>query len=171
MADLGQAFDSGGHEDMNSGFDPIPAGTYLARVVESDVLENKKKNGKYIKLKFEIMDTEFKGRFVWTNLNIINPSVQAVEIAQKELATLCRACGKGVIQNTDVLHGIPIKMKIKIKPAKGDYPAGNEPIGYASATVSANIEQAGKAAEEMNNPGSESTEAPDDDGIPWGSQG
>lgn len=131
MAQLGQAFDSSQHDDMNSGYDPIPAGVYPAKVVESELKNTSAGTGKYIKLKFQILQGEFKGRYIWTNLNIINPSPVAVEIAQKELATLCRAVGKGVIQDTQELHGIPIDMKVKIKPAKGDYPAGNEPCGYA----------------------------------------
>ena len=164
MPKLGAAFDSGQHEDMNTGFDPMPADTYIAQVIESEILTTAKKTGKYIKLKFEILKGEFKGRFVWTNLNIINPNPTAVEIAQKELATLCRAIGKAVIQDTQELHGIPIKMKIKIKPAKDDYPAGNEPIGYSPATV-------GAQAQDPSQPkGSESTSPPieDEDGdVPW----
>lgn len=135
MTQLNTAFDSGQHDDMNSSFDPIPAGEYLAIVKESDLCTTVKKTGKYIKLKFEIIKGEFKGRFVWTNLNIINPNPIAVDIAQKELATICRAVGKRVIKDTQELHGVPFKLKIKIKPAKADYPAGNESIGYAIAAV------------------------------------
>jgi len=162
MANLGATFDSGHHDDMNSGFDPMPADEYIAQVVESEVLQTSKKTGKYIKLKFAILKGEFKGRFVWSNLNIVNPNPITVEIAQKELATLCRACGKAVIQDTQELHGIPILMKIKIKPAKDDYPAGNIPIGYKSATV-------GATAQNPSQPeGSESTPPPIEDGdVPW----
>lgn len=159
MAELGGTFDSAGHEDMNTGFDPFPAGTYLAKVVESDFLPTAKKDGKYIKLKFEIMEGEFKGRFVWTNLNVMNPSPVAVDIANKELATLCRAVGVPKLQDTQQLHGIPIKMKVKIKPAKGDYPAGNEPAGYAPASAAADISDPSAdsdAKEEAN------------EDIPWG---
>lgn len=165
MTQLGQAFDSGQHDDMNTGFDPMPADEYIAQVVESDVLTTSKKTGKYIKLKFAILQGEFKGRFVWTNLNIVNPNPTTVEIAQKELATLCRACGKAVIQDTQELHGIPIKMKIKIKPAKDDFPAGNEPIGYKPATV-------GATAKDPAEQGSESTKPPiEDSDVPWGNDG
>lgn len=136
MAKLGTAFDSGQHEDMQSGFDPIPAGKYLSMLVESEIKQTAKKDGEYAKLKFKVLEGEFKGRFIWTNLNLVNPNPIAVEIAQKELATLCRACGKAVIQDTAELHGIPIKMKVKIKPAKGDYPASNEPAGYEPGTAS-----------------------------------
>jgi len=165
MAELGGAFDSGGHDDMNTGFDPIPAGKYAAQVVESDFKPTARKDGKYIKLKFEILEGEFKGRFIWTNLNVVNPNPVAVDIANKELATLCRACGVSVIQNTEQLHGIPIRMKIKIKPAKGDYPAGNEPIGYEALTVGAQSGTPDFAAEGQDE--SASKEAAETGDVPW----
>lgn len=138
MADLGGTFDSGSYDDMNSGFDPIPAGEYLAKIVESDFVPTKDKKGKYVKLKFEIIQGEFKGRFIWTNINLVNKNPIAVDIAQKEFATLCRAVGKAAPKNTDELHGIPFKMKVKIKPAKGDYPAGNSPVNYSPAGLVGN---------------------------------
>lgn len=163
MAQLDQAFDSGQHDDMQSGFDPLPKDDYLAKIVESDVKVTAKKDGKYIKLKFKILQGEFKGRFVWTNINIVNPNPVAVEIAQKELATLCRACGKGAIQDTQELHETPFMMKLKITPAKGDYPAGNTPIGYYAAG------KAGASTPPKKETGSESTEpTPDGDDAPWG---
>lgn len=171
MAQLNGSFDSGQHDDMNNSFEPIPAGEYMAMVKESDIKTTAKGNGKYIKLKFEIIQGEFKGRFIWTNLNIINPNPVAVEIAQKELATLCRAVGKAVIQDTNQLHGIPFKMKIKIKPAKGDYPAGNEPVGYSPATVMSSADPSeveGDFGEEPQTTGSESVEENHNDEIPWG---
>lgn len=145
MAQLKLAFDSGQHDDMQSGFDPIPAGEYLAMVVESEVKVTKKKDGEYISLKFKIMEGKYKGRFIWSNLNIINPNPVAVEIAQSELATLCRACGKAVIQDTSELHGVPIKMKVKITPAKGDFPPKNSAIGYSPATLGASTSNPAEA--------------------------
>jgi len=162
MAQLDQAFDSGQHDDMQSGFDPLPKDDYLAKIVESDVKVTAKKDGKYIKLKFKILQGEFKGRFVWTNINIVNPNPVAVEIAQKELATLCRACGKGAIQDTQELHETPFMMKLKITPAKGDYPAGNSPIGYYAAG------KAGVSTPPKKETGSESTEPTPDGDAPWG---
>jgi len=156
MAQLPQAFDSSQHDDMQDGFDPFPAGEYTAMIVESSYETTAKKDGKYIKLKFQILKGEFKGRFVWTNLNVQNPSVTAVEIAQKELATICRCVGKGIIQDTQVLHGIPMLVKIKIKPAKGDYPAGNETCGYKPAKGAA--KSASNEALENEAPGDDDDE-------------
>lgn len=163
MAKLNTVFDSGKHENMQSGFDPIPAGTYLSMLVESAVLTTKKKDGEYAKLKFQILQGKYKGRFIWTNLNLINPNPIAVEIAQKELATLCRACGKAVIQDTQELHGIPIQMKVKIVPAKGDFPASNSPIGYEPANAHPSTLPAGKAPADPI----ESESTSDETEVPW----
>ena len=131
MAQLKQAFDSGRHEDMND-FEPIPNGVYPAQVTASKIKETKDKKGEFIEFEFTVMSGDFKGRKIWTRLNIVNLSPVTVEIAQKELATLCRACGKSVIQDTQQIHGIPFLLKVRTKPAKGDYPASNVPSGYES---------------------------------------
>ena len=129
MAQLDNAFDSSQHEDM-TGFDPLPKGKYLCKVVETEIKDTSSKTGQYIKIKIEVLKGDYKGRFLWTNINIVNPNPVAVEIAQKELATLCRAIGKNVIQDTNELHNIPFIADVGIKPAKGDYPAGNKINGY-----------------------------------------
>jgi len=182
MAQLGTAFDSKKHDDMND-FDPIPAGEYLAHVSGSDVCDTKAKTGKYIKLEFTVLQGKYKGRKIWTNLNIINPNPVAVEIAQKELATLCRAIGKGVIQDTQELHGLPLLMKVRVKKdKKGIHPDQNVPTGYKSAGgVPSNLgspDNQGKAPDFVedqsadsgaNNPTNMDTaEPPADSDIPWG---
>ena len=130
MSILPNAFDSNQHEDM-SDFTPIPADKYTAQIVSSSVETTKDKKGKYVKLEFAILSGEYKGRKIWTNLNIINANPQAVEIANKELATICRAVGKVRVQDTQELHGIPLMLGVGIKPAKGDYAAGNKTTNYA----------------------------------------
>jgi hypothetical protein len=138
MSKLPAAFDSNQHDDMQGGFDAIPAAEckehFLAHVTGSDLKDTKAKTGKYISLEFTLLEGKYKGRKIWTNLNIINPNPVAVEIAQKELATLCRACGLPQIQDTAQLHNIPVLMKLKYVPAKGDFPDKNEPCGYVSAS-------------------------------------
>jgi len=165
MATLPSAFDSNQHDDMQGAFDPIPADTYQAQITGSSVEDTKAKNGKYIKLEFTILSGEYKGRKIWTNLNIINPNPVAVEIAQKELATLCRACGKPVIQDTQEIHGVPFNMKVKITPAKGDWPAGNAPCGYESLSGAGAPPAATGSHKEAEASGDAS--APSSSGVPW----
>jgi hypothetical protein len=137
MAQLNGTFDSSQHEDIGGAFDPIPAGEYMMQIVESAILETKARNGKYIKLTLKVIDGEYKGRQIWVNLNIVNPNPVAVEIATKELATICRAVGKLQIVDTQELHGIPFLGRVKIRPASGDYPPSNDMVGYKPLGVGA----------------------------------
>jgi len=129
MANLGGVFDSDQHDDID-GFDPIPAGWYNVAVTGSDINVTKAKTGKYINLEHTVLDGEYKGRKIWNMINHINPNPTAVEIAQKTLATLCRAVGKKAIADTQELHGVPILAKVKIVPASGDYPPKNGIVTY-----------------------------------------
>lgn len=133
MAQLGQNFNSSQHDDMSDTPEPVPAGDYLMKIVKSEIKETKAKTGKYISFEIDIIQGEYKGRKVWTNLNIINPNTVAVEIAQKELATICRACGKSAIQDTNEVHNIPFIGSVKFVNAKGSWPEKNEMTGYAPA--------------------------------------
>lgn len=169
MAQLGKAFDSSQHDDMGD-FDPIPAGQYPMIIDESSVEDTAKKTGKYIKFRFKVINGEFKGRFVWTNLNIINPNPVAVEIAQKELATICRACGKAVIQDTQELHGIPMLVKVRIIPPKGDYPAKNAPSGYKPISEADGEEANWDEAQDGKFDQGQSTDPVNDDDVPWGDE-
>jgi len=142
MAKLKQAFDADQHGEMRD-FKPIPKGEYVCQISDSDVCKTKDKTGEYIKLEFSVLDGEFKGRKIWTNLNIINKNPIAVEIAEKEFATICRCVGKTNVQDTQVLHGIPLKVHVGIKPEKGEYAAQNIPRGYEA--VAGAVKQVKKA--------------------------
>jgi len=162
MAKLQNAFDSNQFDDM-SNFDPVPQGDYAMQITNSDLVTTKDKKGKYIKFEMSIIQGEFKGRKIWTNLNVINANPIAVEIANKELATICRACGKAQVQDTVELHGIPMTVKVRIKAAKGDYPAQNITSGYAALGIQANPNKkkaAPKKAAAARKPVVEETEDP-----------
>ena len=167
MAQLGNAFDSNQHEDM-ANFEPIPAGEYVVQVTDSDIKDTKDGTGKYIKLEMTVLKGEFKGRKIWNNLNIINKNPVAVEIAQKELATICRAVGKSVIQDTQELHGKPFIMKVRIVPAKGQYPPSNAPTGYSPMATTG-----GGPAESEGFPETGTDDSSDEgfgDDAPWGDE-
>jgi hypothetical protein len=114
----------------------IPAGTYTAHITESDVVELKSGNGKGLKLTFEVIDGQFKGRKVWEHLNVIHTNEQAQGIAQSQLSTICRATGVTKLEDTASLHFKPIKITVAIKPASGDYKEGNSIKGYEPANGS-----------------------------------
>lgn len=124
------AFDSTQHEDMRT-YKAVPKGDYPMEIVASEMKETKDKSGEYLKLEIEIISGQYKGSRVWTNLNLKNKSQTAVDIAQRELATICRAVGKPKVQNSEELHKIPFIGSVGISPAKGQYPESNKMDGYA----------------------------------------
>lgn len=139
MAKLPSTFNHEEHEKMGD-FSPIPAGEYLAMIVESELKmtkaateANNPKLGQYVSLKFKIEGGDYDGRTIFTNLNIINPNQQAVEIANKELASICEALGLGPVDDTEELHGKPLVIRVSIKAETAQYPARNEIKGYAAA--------------------------------------
>jgi len=149
MAMLPSVFQTEGKGSM--GFDVMPAGWYEAEVVKSELKTTKAGNGKYLSLQLKIIDGEYKGRFVFANLNLVNPNQTAVEIAEKELATLCRACGLDTIEDSAELHGIPIGVKLGVKPETAQWPAKNEIKGYCNADE-IDDQTRTKAADEDSNP-------------------
>ncbi len=140
MANIG-SFDATQHDPTQS-YDPIPAGKYRAMVVDSEVKPTKAGTGHLLKLTWEVLEGEYKGRKVFDNVNIDNPNPQAVEIAQKQLSAICRACGRLQISDSAEIHDIPCVIKVAVRPASGDYDAQNtikavEPVGAASAAAHA----------------------------------
>lgn len=155
MARLPSSFNSDEHGEMQD-FEAIPAGEYQAKIKESEMVKNKKETGSYLKLTFEVTAGDYRGRLLWSNLNLDHPSEQAVEIAQKELATICRAVGKSAIDDSNELHGIDMLVKVTVKAANPNYPASNvirnyKPLpGLARPTAPGG---SGGAAATPSNPG------------------
>ena len=114
----------------SSAFDPIPAGWYVAKIVQSEIRQTNKKDGHYIWLALQVLNTEHAGRVVFDNLNIDNPNPKAVEIGYGSLSAICHATDVIDMQDTEQLHGIPIEVKVTIDPASGQYAASNSVKGY-----------------------------------------
>lgn len=136
MAMLPSVFNAADHEPMGD-FTPIPEAEYLAQIIESEMKKcgpnAKDPNGMYLKLTFSIIHEKYKGRKLFTNLNLKNKNPQAEEIAGKELRSICDAVGAGQVQDSTVLHGKPMKINVVIKPKTEKYPASNEIKGYKRA--------------------------------------
>ena len=128
MAKLPSAFDATVVEPITD-FDPLPIGKYIAEVTASDMRTNCKETGKYLWLEFTVLDGPYAKRKVWAQLNLVNPSQQAVEIAQRELSALCRAVGKLRVQDSIELHGIPLEINVKVKKDL-EYGNSNVTRGY-----------------------------------------
>ena len=113
---------------------PLPAGTYLAHITESDVQPLKSGNGEGLKLTFEILDGQFKGRKVWENLNIRHANEDTQRIAQSQLSALCHAVNVIKLMDTAALHFKPVRINVTVREAQGQYKASNNIKGYEAAT-------------------------------------
>jgi hypothetical protein len=109
---------------------PLPAGVYLAHIVESDVQPLKSGNGEGLKLTFEIIDGQLKGRKVWENLNIRHSSEDTQRIAQSQLSALCHAVNVIKLMDTAALHFKPVRINVTVREAVGQYKASNNIKGY-----------------------------------------
>lgn len=110
----------------------MPEGDYVAQITDSDVRQNKKRNGTVLELERVIISpAEFKGRKVWQYINVEHETSEAQEIGQRELANLKAAVGiHGVVADTLMMHNRPHGIKLKIekgndKPEGGQYPDKN----------------------------------------------
>ena len=140
--------------EPSTGFSAIPAGKYLAVITEDEMKETRSGGGQYLKLTFEIIDGEYKGRKLWVNLNLVNANPKAVEIARADLSAICRAVGVMQLQDTVQLYNLPLVINVKCKKDPETDEMRNEVKGYeAKASFAPNAAPA--------------TPAPQSGTLPW----
>lgn len=140
-------------------YTPIPAGVYLACVTDSDVVPLKSGAGQGMKLTFEILEGQFVKRKIFEHLNIQHSNPDTERIAQSQLSALCHAVGVVRLTDTAMLHDKPVKIRVKIRPAAGDFEARNQVSGYESAAGAAPAAFGG-AAPAANAPAAAAPAAP-----------
>lgn len=101
-------FDATTVDPLNSGFDPIPEGDYEAMIVKSQNKPTKAGTGTYLELQVQIISGEHAKRVVWARLNMKNPNPTAVEMAKRELSSICHAIGKLRLTRQEDLHNVPM---------------------------------------------------------------
>ena len=114
-------------------FAPIPAGSYVAQITESEIKPTKNGTGQMMNLTFEVLDGQYKNRKVFGRINVVNQSAEAERIGQSQLSALCHATGVMQLQDTVQLHNKPIKIKVKVRvDESGKYDDQNEVTGFES---------------------------------------
>lgn len=113
-----------------TGFDPVPPGWYNVIVDETEMKPTKLNDGAYLKVRYSILDGQFANRKIYTMINLQNKNPQATEIGLKQLSALAHAVGVLMVQQSEQLHNIPLKVKAKIRPAEGEYDAQNNIIQW-----------------------------------------
>ena len=91
-------------EERTTSYGPLPAGEYEMMVVKSTTKPTKSGNGSYLELEMHIISGEHTGRRHWERLNLDNPSLQTVKIAEEQLARLCMALGLDEVDDSEQMH-------------------------------------------------------------------
>ena len=137
MANIGPNGFDATQIDPTVDYEHVPAGRYNVEITDSDMLDNSKGTGEFLKLEFTILDGDFAGRKLWTQLNLSNPSAQAVEIAEREFSAICHATGKLKVQDSVQLHNIPLEINVKVKN-NAEYGLQNVIRGYSALNTYGN---------------------------------
>ena len=127
MSDL-NGFDANTIEPVD--LEPIEDGHYLAKIIKSELKQNKKSTGKYLELTFQILDGRYKDKVLWARLNLHNPNDVAVKIAKQELSAICRAVNVMTPRDSIELHNLPLVIRVKCKKRQDTGDIQNEIKGY-----------------------------------------
>jgi hypothetical protein len=109
-----------------TGMDAIPAGWYNVMVDQSEMKPTRDGAGTRLNIRYVVLDGQYQGRKVFHGLNLQHSNPQTVEIAYKQLSALAHAVGVLQVADSQQLHNIPLKIKVKVRPAEGNYDEQND---------------------------------------------
>jgi hypothetical protein len=130
--------------------DPLPAGWYIVAMEKSEMKPTSSGDGSsFLECVFGVLDGQFKGRKLFSRFNLNNRNPQAQEIAYKQFSAVCHAVGHLAVGDSAELHGRPLKVRVKIRPAAGDYEASNDITAYRNVNEPTDATPAGPAVNPM----------------------
>lgn len=112
------SFDTNTVEKRENNFELLPAGWYAAQVIDSDIAPLKSGKGQCIKLTFEVLSEGYRGRKIWTQLNVRHENPDTERWAQQSLRELCDAVGVVHMGDTVELHNRPVQIRVKVRVSK-----------------------------------------------------
>ena len=112
--------------------EPVPAGTYEVQITDTDLKTTRNGDGCYIWLELTIVkNPEYNNRKIFANINISNPSQKAVDIGRAQLGDVLEITGISMFNDTDMLKGKLLGVKVKISEGPPEYPnKQNDVIAY-----------------------------------------
>jgi hypothetical protein len=120
-------------------YDPLPAGQYMAQVIDSTIADTKSGNGQMLTLTWEVLAGPFEGRMLFDRLNIRNTNEKAQAIGLQQLAKICVALGIPSVSDSEELHHLPLMLDVKIQDDKsGSYGPQNQIKKYSPINGPAN---------------------------------
>lgn len=122
------------HENVEPsvGFDVLPAGKYIAQIIQADDKELKNGNGRMTAVRFEITEGKFAKRLFFANLCYKHTNPDTQRYAQADIKAIINACLGAGAQCTDweQLKNIPIEISVKVSRRKDTDEMQNEIKGY-----------------------------------------
>ena len=103
--------------EPNSDFQAMPPGDYLSTILSAAMVATKDKLGAFLEIVFQIIDGPHTKRQITTRLNLKNRNPKAVELAEGELSSICRAIfppNHRKLTDTDQLVGGNLILRLKI---------------------------------------------------------
>jgi len=151
-------------EDLGQdSFAPIPAGNYVAQIINSEIKENRN-GGRRLSVTFEIVDGDYSGRLIFENLNLWHDNQDTVRIAKQQLARICNAIGLTHVGDSSELHNRPMAIRVGIREDKtGQYDPQNNIKAYSAI--------AGGTAPQRAAPAAAPKAAPASSAAPWARKG
>lgn len=118
--------------EPSTGIEPIPADKYQAIIIESEAKPTKSGNGEYLELTFEVISGDYKGRRLWSRLNLKNQSAVAVQMARGDLSAICHAIKVPQPRDSAELHNLPLTITVRCKKNPETGELSNEIKSYTS---------------------------------------
>ena len=106
-----------------SHFDLIPAGSYVAEIIETEIAQPKSGDGHMLKLTWKISEGDYEGRQLWQTLCYQHSNAQTEAIARRSLKDLCVALDIGEqVSNPEIFKFKPARIRISVESDKsGQY--------------------------------------------------
>ena len=133
----------------DEGFTTIPEGWYVAKITKTEIKPTRDNSGLRLLITFKVDEGEYKGRALFLGLNVKNKSETAMAISKRQFNEICDAVGIDEEERVDPsfdtvqMHGIPLKVKVKLVEATAQWPAKNEPVAFASMDSDVGEEDSG----------------------------
>jgi hypothetical protein len=134
-------------EEGSPDFQPLPAGNYLATIVDAKVGPLKSGKGQAVLLKWEVQGGANQGRLIFDRVIVAHESAEAMKFGRRKLKDIADACGvKDSITDLTVLLNKPCSIYVKIEQDDaGEYPPKNQ-VGRVKPIAAAAKTNGGKPA-------------------------
>jgi len=128
-------------EEGTPDFQPLPAGNYVATIVDAKVGPLKSGKGQAVLLQWEVQGDAYQGRLIFDRVIVAHESAEAMKFGRRKLKDIADACGvKDSITDLTVLLNKPCSIYVKIEQDDaGEYPPQNrvgrvKPIAASAKT-------------------------------------